>query len=180
MGANGKRNQSGRSSTATVLIHPDAAFPEWVKRAEGARISLGRINGGRTVRRLDIDFVQLNFAEKGSVVLRSYGHRNFEPFLKQGIALAITDPHGRLVLNHHTCPRCFNLCGEFARIGGKKQKREEGCVVVWLFECGECRKQWEVPFPALNHNGNGNGHHLYRGVILSFTKEHLELKPPRR
>ncbi len=182
METNGKRKTNGKRSTAVILIPSNAHIPEWVQRSRDARISIGRINGGRTVRRLDIDFVQPTFAEKGSVLVRSSGSRYFAPFLGPGVALAINDREGSLILNRHVCPACFENAGRFARKGKEKLKlREEGGYRIYLFECGSCQNQWEVPFPISKPNGNGNGSgHHFDHVMREYTLQHLDSKPQRR
>lgn len=167
MRSNGKRN------TAVILVPVDAAIPRWVRKSGDAKISLGRINGGRTVRRLDIDFAQVNFAEKGSVVIRSSGSRSFLPLLGPGIALAVSDKKGNLVLNAHLCDKCFRNSGRFVRdrSGKKPPPRKQGEYNIYPFFCVRCGNKWEVFFSSLNGNGNGNGssHHkpkIRRGELI--------------
>lgn len=152
---------------ATVFVRQNARIPVWLENS-GAEISLGHldISPSHLGRRPDIcqvviHLAQVNFGEKGSVVIRHSGSGIFKPLFPSGVVLAVTNPEGKLILNRHLCRACCQNTGRFVRDNkGRKVILAKGVSKdTYQFGCPVCGFLWGVSFPKpTTGNGNGNSH----------------------
>jgi len=150
---------------ATVFVHPETHIPAWLEK-DGAKISLGHLDispkhpeGSPPIYRIVIHLAQVNFSERGSAVIRHSGSRMFRPLFPSGAVLAVTNPEGELVLNHHLCRVCCKNTGRFERDNdGRKIILAKGVGEdTYQFGCPACGYLWGVSLPKNGH-GNGHGH----------------------
>lgn len=149
---------------ATILVPQGTPIPRWLARRGDAVTSLMHFGGnGRRVCRVTIPLAQVNFSERGAVVLRTSGCGIFRSLFGPGIAFAVSSPKGKFIPNRYLCLECFTNSGRFSRDGNRRKiiVRENGEERVYLFSCRSCGHQYEVSFLIPNGNGrgrtNGNG-----------------------